>query len=296
VRALCLLSILVLVACGGGDDPTDLGGDGVTNFTAKIDGADWNAEFAPVASNPQPGMYVISAVRTTGSVYTFAITLHNITGPGTYPLGVNLQVFGGQVVLSDAGSGWSTTLDGEAGEIDITTLTATRIVATFEFVADQLMNTTSTRTVTQGQLDIPITGTGGVAAANRGSSFAGTVGGAAYTSAQVVHSLTGATPVLTVVGNNTVRSVTFTLTNMTGPGTYTLSGSPFRVVTSGGAPGNVNAVWSSNLTGGFGSVTIASVTADRIQGTVNATLAAAGGGASGTLTVAGAFSLGRGGP
>jgi hypothetical protein len=287
----------LVAACGGGDGSTNPFENGVENFTATIDGVAWNAEFEPIASNPQAGLYVISGVRTTGTVYTMVITLHNITGTGTYPLGVNLQVFGGHVVLSDATSGWSTTLDGAAGEIVITTLTATRIAGTFEFVADPLA-TGSARTVTDGQFDVAITGTGGVAAANQGSSITGSLGGA-FTAAQVVHSLSaGGTPTLTIVANNSDRSVTMSIAEVTGADTYTLSGSsPVRTIFANVEAGNPTAVWRSDLSGGSGSVIISSMTADRIVGTFTATLVPSPGtGASGDRPVSGNFSLGRDGP
>jgi hypothetical protein len=296
VRLLRVVLVLALAACGGGDGPIDPFPDGVTNFTAKIDGVDWNAEFAPIASNPQPGMYIVSGVRTQGNVYTMAITLNHITGPGTYPLGVNLQVFGGQVVLSDASDGWTTTLDGEAGQIVITTLTATRIVATFEFVADPLSGTGPARSVTEGQFDITLTGTGGVALPYQGSSVTGTLGGSAFTAAQATHSLPpGGTPTLTIVANNTDRSMTISLASMTGAGTYTLDGSsPLRTIYANTESSNFIAVWRSDIAGGSGSVIISSVTADRIVGTFTATLVAGAGGAAGNLAVSGSFSLGRG--
>jgi hypothetical protein len=297
VRLLRVALVLALAACGGGDGPSGPNGDGVTNFTAKIDGVDWNAELAPIASNPQAGMYVISAVRTQGNAYTMVITLNNITGTGTFPLGVNISAFGGYALLSDASDGWTTPLDGASGEIVITTLTATRIVGTFEFVADPMAGTGAARTVTDGQFDITVTGTGGVAATNQGSSVTGTIGGA-FTSAQATHILSiGGTPTLTIVANNTNRSVTMSIADMTGPGTYTLSGSaPIRTIFANSDLTNPFAVWRSDLAGGSGQVIISSMTADRIVGTYNATLVPGGGGAAGNLSTSGSFTLGRAGP
>jgi hypothetical protein len=298
VRLLRVVLVLALAACGGGDGPTNPFADGVTNFTAKIDGVAWNAEFAPVASNPQAGMYVISGIRTQGSAYTIVLNLNNITGTGAFPLGVNLTAFGGYALLSDASVGWSTPLDGASGEVVITTLTATRIVGTFEFVAEPVVGTGVTREVTDGQFDITLTGTGGVALPNQGSSVTGTIGGA-FTSAQATHVLSiGGTPTLTIVANNTDRSVSMSIANMTGAGTYTLSGSaPIRTIyANADLANNPTAVWRSDQAAGSGEVIISSVTADRIVGTFTATLAPFSGGAAGNLSVSGSFSLGRSGP
>jgi hypothetical protein len=150
--------------------------------------------------------------------------------------------------------------------------------------------------VTDGQFDITITGTGGVALANQGSSITGTVGGA-FTSAQATHILSiGGTPTLTIVGDNNDRSVTMSIANMTGPGTYALSGSaPIRTIyANADLANNPLAVWRSDQTGGSGQVIISSVTADRIIGSFTATLVPFGGGAAGNLSISGTFTLGRG--
>src|SRR6202008_1120780 len=86
VRSLALAFVLVLTACGGGDPTGDGGDGGYDNFNAEIDGTGWNAEFPPSGGNSAPGLYVFTAMRTTGNAYTMSFTLSNITGPGTYPL------------------------------------------------------------------------------------------------------------------------------------------------------------------------------------------------------------------
>ena len=291
MRTLRVAFVLALVACGGGDGSTNPLLNGVTNFTAKIDGTDWNAEFAPVASNPSPGLYVISGFRSTGAnPYTIAISLTNVAGAAPYRLGVNTMMYGGTVVLSaPPSSGWTTTLDGDAGELVITTLTATRIAGTFQFVADPLSGTTGTRTVTEGQFDVPVTGTGGLAPANKGSVATFDLGGTLVLGAQAVSSITGGNNVLTVVVDSGTRGVTMSIENAVN-GTHALSGT--RTIFVGGIP-SVGSVWRTDMAGGSGSVTL-NITADRISGTFTAVAVGAAGGASGTMNITGTFSLGRG--
>lgn len=291
-RVVTLLLFIAVSACGGGD-PTNPGGNGVTNFTAKINGADWNPEFPVTAINGSAGFYSISALRSSGSNnFTMVFTLYNITGPGTYPLGVGVFVFGGTALISQPPSnGWTTPLSGAAGQIVITTLSATQMVGTFQFTADPMAPTTGTKTVTQGVFDIPVSGTGGVASAsgNLGSSLTGNIGGT-FVAASALVTLTGANQ-LTIVGNNDVRTVAIGVANMTAPGTYTLSATaPVRTIQVGDGLGMV---WTSATTGGSGSVIVTSVTATRIMGTFTATVIGVAGGASGPLSVSGTFNLGR---
>jgi len=286
------LLVLALAACGGGDGPTNPIQNGVENFTARIDGVDWNAEFAVAAVNPQPGLYSIAGLRTTGSNnYTMVFSLWNIPGPGTYPLGVNLQMFGGTVVLSQPPSnGWSTPLNGNAGEIVISTLSATQIAGTFEFTTDPQIGTTGTRTITDGEFDIPINAGGaGAAPANKGSSFSGMLGTSAIYGAQATQLVVSGN--LTMIFQDDTRTITVGIANMTGTGVYALSSSaPVRSIQVGDVSG---AAWNSNLTGGSGSVNL-TVTADRISGTFTATVIGAAGGATGPMDITGTFSLGRG--
>jgi hypothetical protein len=292
VRSLALALLVVLCACGGGG-PTNGGNNGVDNFTARIDGVDWNAEFAPAAVNISAGNYVVTAVRATGSNnYTMVFNLYNLPGPGTYPLGVLLSMTGGNTLISQPPSnGWTSPLNGNSGQIVITTLSATQMVGTFEFVAAPMAGTTDTRTITLGEFDIPITAGGpGVAPANKGGSASATVGANAFYASQFVQQVNSGTLTLLLTDDATPRSITFTIANMTGTGAYTLGASPLRVIQVGSGTGQA---WTSNTAGGNGSVSL-TVTADRISGTFTATVIGVGGGATGPMTISGTFNVGRG--
>jgi len=297
--ALALLAGVLLIGCGGGaTGPDDDGGDGggLPNFTATIEGVVWRPSIAVSAINPLAGLYSITATRTLGSDnYTMVFSLWNIKGPGTYPLGVGAQMQGGTAQLSQPpSSGWNTPLSGTAGSIVITTLTATRMVASFNFVAEGSSGSAGTRTVTSGSFDIPVTGAGGVAAENQGHVVTGSIGGPFTGAAAAMVLTTGANPVLTITANNTVRSITISVANMTGPGTYPLSAlTPVRTIGVSGAPGNLFATWASQVAGDSGTVTVSSVSTARLVGSFTATLAPLAGGAAGNLAVSGSFDMGR---
>lgn len=71
--------------------------------------------------------------------YSLIFKLYNIGAPGTYPLGTQLSLTGGTVVVSKPGSsGWSRALTGAAGQIVITSVTASRISGTFSFTGTLL--------------------------------------------------------------------------------------------------------------------------------------------------------------
>jgi hypothetical protein len=299
-----------LAACGGGDPTSGEGGDGVDNFTAQIDGQPWNAEVAPTANNFAPGSWIITAIRTTGAnPLTLVLNLNNITGPGTYPLGVLDQMFGGWAqILGPQRSYaiWSTEDNGAAGQITISTLSATQIVGTFSFTAHPELGTVASgvRTVTDGAFDIPVTGGGGVAPPNRGSSVTATIGTSPFVASEATNTLTnGGSPLLTIVASNflipsTTQVLHFSLASITGAGTYALSDvtPPLRTITWGYTAGSQVAGWSS--AGGSGTVTISSLTAERIVGTFTATLIGhTWSGVPGPLppiSISGSFSLGRG--
>jgi hypothetical protein len=298
--SLITAALFALTACGS--NPAAPGGGGnqnLPNMSAKVDGVLWQPTIAVQAVNVAAGIYTITASRITGSNnYTMVIQLYNIKGPGTYPLGVLPTVFGGSAQLSQPpANGWSTPSNGTSGEIVITTLTATRMVASFRFDTSPLLpNSPGNPKVTDGTLDIPVSGTGGFALAKQGSSMTGNIGGT-FVASGVSGSLTnagGSNPVFTLVGTNGTRNVTLSIANMTGPGTYPLQAAlPVRSIQTSGIPGNLLASWGSQITGGSGSITISSVTADRFIGSFTGTLVPLGGGATGNLVVSGSFELAR---
>ena len=74
---------------------------------------------------------------------------------------------------------WETPLDGVSGQMVISTLTADRLVATFEFIAapgkKNLLG--GTRTITDGQIDLPFSGALTPVPENIGSKVSATLNG-----------------------------------------------------------------------------------------------------------------------
>jgi len=272
------------MACGsdGGTAGIDNGSNsGGTHMTAKIDGVAWGGGSASFITAVQalPGAYSITATQTSASqAVTMTISLANIRGTGTFPLGVGPQVPGGSVILATSTNSWSSPMSGADGSITITSLTATQIAGTFNFT---VAGSSGTRTVTEGDFNAPITriGTVGAIPDNAGSTFSVTLGGSAWNAAFVQGSVTtssqpGVGQTLVVASTNSTRGVSITLTGVTGPGTYALgnSGAVTRQMTVTNVTNPLSNMWSSIGAGASGSVIITSMTASRVKGTFSATL------------------------
>jgi hypothetical protein len=296
IRNVALIALATTAGCGGTDDGT--GPTGQFSLSASIDGANWtsNAGAETVGVTlALPGMYTIFGSQLGG--FTIAISLANIGGTGTYPLGVGPSVAGGSVILSNTSGGWATVQSGADGSINITTLTVDRIAGTFNFTVSALTGTaTGTKTVTNGQFDLRITaaGTIGPLPANAGSKVTATIGGSAWNASTVQGNLTSGQTSFTLVATNNARSLSMGLNGISGPGTYALTNtSPSRQIGTQSAVSPFP-VWTSNTAGSGGSVVITSITSSRIQGTFSATIGpAAGSSATGTLSIVnGSFSHG----
>lgn len=292
-------------ACGGeSSGPTSNNpgtNNGTANISARIDGTAWSDANAPSSSAvvpAGPGLYSLVAVGLSGTAtYTLAMSMYNIKGVGTYPIGVGPQIAGASATLSVAtGAGWSTPLTGADGTLTLTEVTPTRMSGSFTITLSPLTGgATGTRTVTEGQFVLPMRPASTFAAPpdNAGHRVSATLGGAPFNAAAAGGTYNATNGTLTVVGNNNTRSVSLTLAGITGTGTYALSnGTPARTIGMSITSPAVQS-YSSAIAGSSGTVVITSITATRIAGTYSATLGAALG-ASGTLTVTnGVFDIGR---
>ena len=181
VRSFVVAGLVLGVgACGGGSGA----GGGGSGFRAKIDGQAWEASPISIAAGPilslSGAMLVVGSESKGGKNTGLTITLNDITGPGTYALGVGSGVYGGTASVGEStdGSGnanvWQTPLDGVSGTFTIATLTATHLTATFEYVtaADDRNDIGGTRAVTEGGIDLPFDGALEPSARERGGRSA----------------------------------------------------------------------------------------------------------------------------
>lgn len=297
---LMMLCAAALACGGGGDgggdgDPTGPGGGGgggsPNRLTATINGTAFNAssEFilAGSVAGSLPGALSFQGSTIAGTAgRSLAFALGFITGPGTYPLGVNPGTTpGGTVTYVDGSASWLTPLSGVAGTLTIATLTDTRVTGSFSFAAEPTVGGGAAVQVTNGSFDVPRSA-GFVAAAGEGigSTLTATIGGAPYVGGTVVGS-GGGTSTRIAVASTPTYTITLTVGPITEPGGGPLTGAtvPLRRVRIQ-QTGTTNA-WGGNG-GDTGTLTVTSISAGRIAGTFSGTLQALPGTAGpATLTV-----------
>jgi Family of unknown function (DUF6252) len=283
VIALLLASPVVLASCGGGDDATGVNTNGT--YTATIDGSAWTANGVGSAASAG-GIFTLTGVQT-GSATGMTMTLYSIGAPGTFPLGVGPTVVGGIASVTQGSSIWSTPLSGAAGTVTVTAVSPTRIAGTFAFNAPPLIGqtVTSTRAVTSGRFDIPVTGPATlVVPDNAGSKVTGTLASQAFNAATIVTVTSPTSGTFTFGASNASQSMTVILSGYTGVGTYALgSGGVARTITLTNIAAPTGS-WGGAAASTSGTLVITSATSTRIKGTVTATLQPIGAGSATTVT------------
>jgi hypothetical protein len=315
MRKTPFLLLCSLAACGGGGSATTGPNVGTTNgtFTATIDGQAWVSNTNQTAggssaANAIPGTVTLIGTKTVSatSYTTITLALGYLSGPGTYPLGVNAGTTAGGsgIVFAVQGTSigtWSTNLIGNAGTVTITSLTSTRIVGTFQFTAppQSFTTTTGTRNVASGAFDLPLPANFTVApATNKGSKITGTVGGAAWNAATVIaigaggalgiSASTDSLSLSLVSGRAVAAGSTYPIGGISGGtgGSAPLAGAVMQIIKTGTSLG-----WTSGSgTSAVGSFTVATLSGNRATGSFSATLIG-GAGTSGTLAVSGTFDV-----
>jgi hypothetical protein len=294
-----LAALLLLVAACGDDPAAPDAGD--SRMSARIDGTAWTSDPLPgsdVVIHALPGAYQIDGRRIAGGS-AMTMTLYNVRGPGTYPLGVGPTGVGGLAQYIEAGSGWATPLSGASGSVTVSTLSETAIAGTFSFTAEPIVGgATGTRSATEGRFDFPVRSNGNVGPLpdNAGSRISATIDGSAWNAATVAASAALGN-ILAISASNTSHTVSISLSGISGPGTYPLSSSaPSRSISVFGPamnPQASNCCWGP-ATGSKGAVTITTRTATRVAGTFSANLQPLpGSGATAPLVIAnGTFDIG----
>jgi hypothetical protein len=157
MRATRFISIMVLLCSGacGGSSSTSLTGNNNNNnssgpMSATIDGVAWSSQLPSAVYRNN-----IVAIAGIDNGLTTSVSIgFGATGTGTYNLGFGNSVAGSGIVTK-AGKGWGSSLQGGTGSVTVTTLTANHIVGTFSFNAVPASGgATGTSVVTNGKFDI----------------------------------------------------------------------------------------------------------------------------------------------
>lgn len=272
------------IGCGGGDDGGD--GGGGSGFTAVVAGDAWEAEeisISAVANAGVPGtITIVGTDNEGGRNRSITISVYNVRGPGTYALGTGTEMYGGRASTGEGTGGgdadlWSTPNTGVAGTVTFTQVSG-RVRGTFTFTGEASDDNTVTgdRSVTDGEIDLELAGTLSTLPANRGSKVTARLAGREYNAWSASGLLTDhlGNPGIRVSTSTRDDGVSLLLSGVTAPGTYAISTTaPLRVVTVGHNGGNAqHCCWGLNAGGDVGTITVTSITADRVQGTFSGTL------------------------
>ena len=289
MRCTRQLGIVVLtalaIACGGDDGGN--GGGGGSGFTAVIAAEPWEAEaisISAAANAGVPGTILITGSATAGGVTrSITLTFYNVRGPGTYALGVGSSVYGGRASTGEGTGGgdadlWSTPNTGVAGTATLTQVSGGRVKGTFSFTGEAGDDNVvvGDRTVSNGQFDLALTGTLATLPANQGSKVSARLNGRLYNAWSVNGLLTDRTGGAGFRFSSSTEddALSMELEGITAVGTYAISDAvPLRVLIVGKNGGDADhCCWGLNAGGDVGTITVTSISADRVQGTFSGTL------------------------
>jgi Family of unknown function (DUF6252) len=156
-----LLSLIV-IACGGDDNPAGPSGDGSINLpngsmSATINGTPWNATLIAVNFIAPSAQFegIVTILGTDAAQRSISVTARS-GGPGTYTVGGTSST---NMFVADAnGQGWQAQppFPGSSGTVTFTTMTANRAVGTFTFFAVPATATgaSGNMNVTSGRFDV----------------------------------------------------------------------------------------------------------------------------------------------
>ena len=292
-RALLIAATSTFAACGGGGEgPAGNNNTNTGTMSATVDGGAWSTNAANATANAG-GIFTLTGVEPASGIGV-TMTLYHIGTTGTYPLGVGNTVAGGLASVVLSSTGWSTPLSGNAGTVTITAVSPTRITGTFSFTAPRVTGTggSATRTVTQGQFDLPVNGPATlVVPDNAASRMEWAVGGVAHTASTIASVAAPTAGVLTFAGSNISQTVNIIVSEYTGVGTYVLGSGAARHVrlTSNVTP---TGTWGGTNATTTGSLTVTSATATRLIGSVSVRLQPIAGTTGGAVNLFATFNIG----
>lgn len=271
------------------------------SLSATIDGTAWvstgQSTRTRVGEGVPNGLLEISGSRTDDATTTrLDMTLAFVSGPGTYPLGVNIYVVQGGTALvrqdsAQSRTEWFTFLERVVGTVTITSLTSDRVAGTFHYNATLIPDYVSPmamRSVTEGSFDLPLPPEFTPATpSDLGHAVRATADGSDwYAAAVVVRDMPGV--------HITAGSDTMSLTIDIDPpivvgATYHLQdGSHSMAATRVGSRS-----WGGVRPGTFGTITITEYSDTRAAGTFQATLAPWADGIAPIVITYGQFSIRR---
>lgn len=286
-RLLALAILTTLAACGGGSigpTPPPPPPGNSNSLTATIDGQAFAASpltiTAAANTSQLKGGLIFSGSTITQPSRALLISLARVNGPGTYQLGVNTGTNAGGTLSMVVGTQtWWTPLMGDEGTLTITAMGNGRVQGRFTATLQPLSGgATGTVQVTNGLFNVPINpGYTAPAADDLGSTIDGAIAGGEFHGATVQGFFQGNTAIVSASTDQYLMTITMAPAEV---GSLPLGGTvPLRTVSVVQAAPFGGGSWGT-LPGATGTVTITSITANRIVGSVDVNLTGTGGGGS----------------
>ncbi|MEO6094527.1 MAG: hypothetical protein ABIW76_02235 [Fibrobacteria bacterium] len=279
LAAFAAASIFTLTACNSGTgSATASGGD---KLTAKIDGKPFEAVAISLSAQVNfgvPGAVLFLGNQTVDGVNRgITVTLYNVYGPGEYPLGTDISVFGGIGQTGEGtGSGgdanaWITKSNGASGKVLLKSIGEGRMTGTFEYTCEPGKNNVLSldRTVTDGEFDLAYTGSFVPAAEGKGSRVSATLNGKPYHAASVYALLKDYTGKDGFQFSSTTseNGISIQLEGVTAPDSFGLANMPpIRTLIAGRNGGTAEFCCWQSATGNPGYIVVTSLSAKRVKG------------------------------
>jgi hypothetical protein len=275
--AIAVLSTLILLACNSGTGASS----GDDKLVAKIDGKAFEAAAISLSAQVDFGVpgsvFFLGNQTVDGVTRGITVTLYNVSGPGEYPLGTDISIFGGIGQTGEGtGSGgnantWITKNNGRSGKVALKSIGEGRMTGTFEYTGEPGRNNDLgvDRAVTEGEFDLAYTGTFVPAAEGKGSRVSATLNGKPYYAASVSALLKDHTGKAGFQFSSTTseNGVSVHLEGVTAPDSFGLANiSPIRTLVAGRNGGTAeNCCWQT-VTGNPGYIVVTSLSANRVKG------------------------------
>jgi hypothetical protein len=284
-RRVMFVVVLSVLGCGGsasdggGGNAGGDGNPGGTSFSADIDEQAWAADENAIQVTGNPGAPNLGTIVMSGiDISTgqgLVLALSFISGPGTYPLGVNIGTTpGGTGSVTGSPDSWITPLSGAAGAVTVTVRTATRIAGTYSFSADPLLGGGPAAVVTNGKFDITVASGLPALPTGEGSTVTATLDGGAWNAATVI-GLNPGEGILSLAADNTAYTINMTAkVPLVAGNSYGIpSQISFTIIRTGTAD-----AWAATSGEDIGFFTVDTFSATRAVGTFGGTFPKSGGG------------------
>lgn len=159
------VSLVTISSCKSDDDGGAPGTAPSGTLTASVDGGSFQSLDISSSATVSNGGQNLTIIATNSDGNAFAINIFGYSGPGTYPLGGDVNIFNSasysetDVDLNNPTNStteiWQAPYnDTQVGEINISEETDTNVTGTFNFTAKNVNGDQSEKTITNGSFDL----------------------------------------------------------------------------------------------------------------------------------------------